>query len=144
MAELEQRKEALGKLNAEVEALKKGYQTDLDRALAEQAERHKAEVAALKESLATAKENASRARLETTTLQNRVKDWKVMHSKICSDLNGKLFFLSMNSFPIRGILCNHFSCSISTEAFPDTQILAETAVRIARGRRMETMPVGTT
>ena len=60
LAELEQRKEALSKLNAEVEVLKKGYQTDLDRALAEQAECHKAEVAELRESLATAEENAAK------------------------------------------------------------------------------------
>ena len=69
----------------------------------------------------------------------------MMHSKICTDFNGKLlFFLLIDSFPIRGIFCNHLSCPNSLAAFPDTRIPAETAVRIARSRRMETMPVGTT
>ena len=76
LAELEARKEAFAKLSAEVQTLKSSYNADLMRALAKQAERHKAEVHALKESLATAKENAEQARLETTTLQKRAKDWK--------------------------------------------------------------------
>ena len=67
------------------------------------------------------------------------------HSIICRDFNGKLlFFLPIDSFPRRCILCNHLSCSNSLAAFPDTQIPAESAVRIARDRRMKTMPVGTT
>ena len=74
LAELEAQKEAFAKLSAEVQTLKSSYNADLERALAEQAERHKEEVDALKESLATAEENATQARLETTTLQNRVKD----------------------------------------------------------------------
>ena len=134
MAELEARKEAFIKLSAEVQTLKSSYNTDLERALAEQAERHKAEVAVLKESLATAEENASQARLETTTLQNRAKDWKMKHSTICRDFNGKLLFYPLpDSFTIRVIFCNHLSCPNPSAAFPDTQIPAETAVRIARG-----------
>ena len=137
LAELEARKEAFTKLSAEVQTLKSSYNADLERALAEQAERHKEEVAALQESLATAEENASQARLETTTLQNRAKDWKMKHSIICLDFNDKLlFFLPIDSFPRRCILCNHLFCSNSPAAFPDTQIPAENAVRIARGRRM--------
>ena len=111
LAELEARKEAFTKLSAEVQTLKNSYNADLERALATQAEQHKAEVDALKESLATAKENAEQARLETTTLQNRAKDWKMKHSTICRDFNGKLlFFVLICTFPIRGILCNHLSC----------------------------------
>ena len=145
LAELEAQKEAFTKLSAEVQTLKSSHNAHLERALAEQAERHKAEVAALKESLATAEENATQARLETTTLQNRAKDWKVKHSTICRDLNGKLlFFHLIDTFPIRIMFCNQLSCPNPSAAFPDTQIPAETAVRIARGRRMETMPVGTT
>ena len=98
MAELEERKEAFVKLSAEVETLKKSYNADLERTLAAQAERHKAEVDALKENLATAKENAEQARLETTTLQNRAKDWKMKHSTICRDFNGKLLSLSLSLF----------------------------------------------
>ena len=105
LAELEARKEAFTKLSAEVQTLKSSYNTDLERALAEQAERHKEEVAALKESLATAEENASQARLETTTLQNRAKDWKMKHSTICHDFIGNLlFFLLILFFPLMYLL----------------------------------------
>ena len=100
MAELEERKEAFVKLSAEVETLKNSYKADLERALAAQAEEHKAEVEKLKDNLATAKEDAEQARLETTTLQNRAKDWKMKHSTICRDFNGKLLFSSDRFFSL--------------------------------------------
>ena len=98
LTELEQKKEAFIKLGAEVETRKKSYNTDLERALVEQAKRHKAEVAELKETLSTAEENAAQARLETTTLQNRAKDWKMKHSTICRDFNGKPLFFFFDRF----------------------------------------------
>ena len=111
LAELERTADALTKLSAEVATLKTSYNSDLERALATQAERHKAELDALKDRLATAEENAEQARTETTTLQARAREWKQMHSRICTEFNGKLLFFALPTyFPIRGLFCNRFSC----------------------------------
>ena len=110
-AELERTADAFTKLSGEVATLKTSYNSDLERALATQAERHKAELDALKDRLTTAEENAEQARTETTTLQARARDWKQMHSRICTEFNGKwLFFALPTYFSIRSLFCNHFYC----------------------------------
>ena len=98
LPELERTTEAFTKLGAEVATLKTSYNSDLERALATQVERHKAELDALKDRHATAEENAEQARTETTTLQTRAREWKQMHSRICTEFNGKLPFFALPTY----------------------------------------------